>query len=120
MSLKFFILALSELSKVSHMIFSSNPLLIPFQTVVDWQTLEVSNVLTPDSRQWFQQLGYHDETIDRFLLNPDKRILNKIQSVIDQQNAREQQPSHRIGKWTILPRDLTVKSGELSMYCIAF
>src|SRR6218665_676032 len=93
--------------------------LLALQTVVNWQTLEVSNVLTPDSRQWFQKLGYEDETIDQFLANPDKRILQKIQSIFDHLNAREQQPTHKIRKWTILPRDFTVQSGELSSYCFA-
>ena len=90
-----------------------------FQTIVNSQTLEVSNILTPDSRQLFQKLGYQDETIDKFLQNPDKRILNKIQTTFDLLNAKAL-PSHRIQKWTILPQDFAVHSGDLSLYSVVF
>lgn len=92
-------------------------ILITLKTEVDSTTFQPKDRLTPAVVQWCQSLGSHLTSVSEVIAKvnsgePDP-LFDAIQAGIDRANQKAVSRAQTIQKWSILPRDFSIPSGEL-------
>jgi len=72
-----------------------------------------TNVLTPETVEWCKSVGSNATKVTDILSGPDAAFLNAIQAGIDRANKAATSRASVVQKWTILPLDLSLPTGEL-------
>jgi len=79
--------------------------------------MEPKDKLDPNSLGWCQGVGSKATTVSEILSSQDALVLKAVQMGIDLANKKAISNAQRIQKWTILPRDFSVPTGELGTSC---
>ena len=80
---------------------------------MDLDSGEALDELAPTTREWCRSVGSSAKTIHDVLNGPDAAVMRAIQDGIDRANKKAPSNAQRIQKWTIIPRDFTIPTGEL-------
>ena len=72
-----------------------------------------TNELTPETIEWCRSVGSNATKVTDILSGPDAAFLNAIQAGIDRANKGAISRASVVQKWTILPLDLSLPTGEL-------
>lgn len=89
-------------------------LLVTLKTDVDVNTGAPEDTLTEEVVAWLKQLGCPANTVTEVLnAGPDPKLLKAIQDGIDRVNKRATSNAQKIQKFTILPCDFSIPTGEL-------
>ena len=75
--------------------------------------LAPTNKLTPSTISWCNSVGSNARTVNEILSKPDVVVMNAIQDGIDVANRKAVSRAAFVQNWTILPRDLSIATGEL-------
>ena len=87
---------------------------ITFKVQVDKNQQDMpTNNLTDDAIEWCQSVGSNATKVTDILSGPDGNVMNAIQSGIDKANKQAVSRASCVQKWTILPLDVSVPTGEL-------
>ena len=83
------------------------------QTEADPDTMEPKDTLDANALSWCQGVGSKATTVSGILASQDALVLKGVQEGIDRANKKATSRAQCIQKWTILPRDFSVPTGEL-------
>lgn len=72
-----------------------------------------TNELTPSTISWCNSVGSNAKSVSEILSKPDVNVMNAIQEGIDVANRKAVSKAACVQKWTILPLDLSIATGEL-------
>jgi len=87
---------------------------LTFKVILDTENnLAPTNELTPSTISWCNSVGSNARTVSEILSTPDVIVMNAIQEGIDMANRKAVSRAAFVQKWTILPRDLSIATGEL-------
>ena len=85
-----------------------------FKVVVDKSNNDMpTDDLLPEAIEWCRSVGSNAKRVTEILRGPDAAALNGIQKGIDLANKRATSNASRVQKWTILPLDISLPTGEL-------
>ena len=86
-------------------------LLLTFKVQLDNDT--PGECLSPEAVAWCKEVGSTCETVTQILSGPDARVMAAIQAGIDRTNKKSTSRASTVQKWTILPVDFSVNTGEI-------
>ncbi|KAJ8304976.1 hypothetical protein KUTeg_018559 [Tegillarca granosa] len=92
-------------------------MLLTLKVVIDPDSGEPSDVLTPEAVDWCKSKGSNATKVSDILDKKDAIVLKAIQEGIDQANKKAVSNATRVQKWSILPRDFSIPGGELGTDC---
>ena len=72
-----------------------------------------TNALTPEAVEWCRSIGSNATKVTDILNGPDAAVLNGIQAGIDKANKASVSRASVVQKWTVLPLDISLPTGEL-------
>ena len=84
---------------------------------MDLDSGEALDELTQPCKDWCRSLGSPAKTIQDVLTGPDANVMRGIQDGIDRANKKATSNAQKIQKWTIIPKDFTIPTGELGKFC---
>ena len=85
-----------------------------FKVVVDRSNNDMpTDDLLPETIEWCRSVGSSAKRVTDILRGPDAAVLNGIQAGIDKANKMAISNASRVQKWTILPLDISLPTGEL-------
>ncbi|XP_063242688.1 long-chain-fatty-acid--CoA ligase ACSBG2 isoform X3 [Bacillus rossius redtenbacheri] len=87
--------------------------LLTFKTEQDPDSGLPLDRLSSDSRRWLEKLSCDASTVAQLLQSGNEKVMAAIQDGIDQVNSRATSNAQKIQKFSILPQDFSVKTGEL-------
>ncbi|XP_076262277.1 long-chain-fatty-acid--CoA ligase ACSBG2-like isoform X2 [Rhynchophorus ferrugineus] len=88
-------------------------ILISLKTEVDTEGVPVENLL-PSTQNWLKSLGCPAATVQEVLkAGPDPKLTAAIQEAINRVNEKATSRAQKIQKFSILPADFSVPTGEL-------
>lgn len=73
-----------------------------------------SDELRPTAQEWCKSVGYPCKTVSEIVLKKPAPIYDAIKQEIDKVNSQVSSRAQKIQKFTILPRDFSSATGELS------
>jgi len=88
-------------------------LLLTLKVVVDLDTMEPTNQLSPPALEFCRHAGSSARTVQDVLDGPDEKVMQAIQSGIDRANSRAASGAQRVAKWSVLPVDFSLPGGEI-------
>lgn len=88
-------------------------ILITLKVNVDPSTGEPLNTLTKSVVEWCRSIGSSSTTVDDIINGPDVDVMCAIQDAIDKTNKVAPSNAQRVQKWSILPLDFSIPTGEL-------
>ncbi|XP_069482633.1 long-chain-fatty-acid--CoA ligase ACSBG2-like [Ambystoma mexicanum] len=88
-------------------------MLLTLKCIVDVNSLEPKDDLTPDVIEFFQQVGSNATRVSEVVNSRDPAIYDAIQKGIDRVNQKATSNAQKIQKWTILSKDFWIGGGEL-------
>jgi long-chain-fatty-acid--CoA ligase ACSBG len=87
---------------------------LSFKVVVDRDNNDMpTNALTPEAVEWCRSVGSNATKVTDILNGPDAAALNGIQAGIDKANKASISRASVVQKWTVLPLDISLPTGEL-------
>ena len=87
---------------------------LTLKVVVDNNNSDMpTNDLTPEAIEWCRSVGSNAKQVTDILLGPDAEVLNAIQTGINQANKSAMSRASHVQKWTILPLDVSLPTGDL-------
>ena len=87
---------------------------LTFKVVVDKKNSEMpTNSLTPEAVEWCRSVGSNATNVTDILSGPDSNVLKAVQEGIDKANKSATSRAALVQKWTILPLDISLPTGEL-------
>jgi len=87
---------------------------LSFKVVVDRDNNDMpTNALTPETVEWCRSIGSNATKVTDILNGPDAAVLNGIQAGIDKANKAAISRASVVQKWTVLPLDISLPTGEL-------
>jgi long-chain-fatty-acid--CoA ligase ACSBG len=87
---------------------------LSFKVVVDRDNNDMpTNALTPETVEWCRSIGSNATKVTDILNGPDAAALNGIQAGIDKANKAAISRASVVQKWTVLPLDISLPTGEL-------
>ena len=87
---------------------------LSFKVVVDRDNNDMpTNALTPETVEWCRSIGSNATKVTDILNGPDAAVLNGIQAGIDKANKASISRASVVQKWTVLPLDISLPTGEL-------
>ena len=87
---------------------------LTFKVVVDKNNSEMpTNSLTPEAVEWCRSVGSNATNVTDILSGPDSKVLKAVQEGIDKANKMATSRAALVQKWTILPLDISLPTGEL-------
>ena len=87
---------------------------LSFKVVVDRDNNDMpTNALTPEAVEWCRSIGSNATKVTDILNGPDAAVLNGIQAGIDKANKASVSRASVVQKWTVLPLDISLPTGEL-------
>lgn len=85
-----------------------------FKVVVDRTNNDMpTDDLLPEAVEWCRSVGSNATKVTEILKGPDAAVLNGIQAGIDKANKKATSNASRVQKWTVLPVDISLPTGEL-------
>lgn len=87
-------------------------ILLTIKTEVCVETNEPTDVLAPSVVDWCRALGCDARTVTELVDRKDPKVFQAIQEGIDRTNRRAISHAQNIQKWSILPCDFSLTSGE--------
>ena len=85
-----------------------------FKVVVDRTNNDMpTDDLLPDAVEWCRSVGSNATKVTEILKGPDAAVLNAIQAGIDKANKKAISRASLVQKWTVLPVDISLPTGEL-------
>ncbi|PSN55903.1 Very long-chain-fatty-acid--CoA ligase bubblegum [Blattella germanica] len=88
-------------------------ILLTMKTEMNIKNGEPLDELTSDAKEWCRNIGCEINTVKDVLEGSCKKFMAAIQKGIDAANTRAISNAHRIQKFTILPHDFSIPTGEL-------
>ena len=79
-------------------------------------TGEALDDLAQSTLSWCSDIGTGPNTIHDVLKGPDVKVIYAIQDGIDRYNKKAASNAQKVQKWTILPKDFTIPTGELGEF----
>src|SRR6218665_48808 len=83
------------------------------QTKVNPDTGRPTSDLSEEAVRWFRKSGFRVSTVGDVIPKATKRMLSRVQLAIDRVNAKTPKISQRIIRWTFLPEQFTIETGEI-------
>lgn len=91
--------------------------LLTLKTEINSDTMEPLDALTREVQEWLKALGCPATTVSEVLNEgPHEKLKQSIQQAIDKVNQKAVSNAQRIQKFTILPKDLSLPTGEYGKY----
>lgn len=84
------------------------------QSEIDAATGMPMDELKPAAKEWCQSVGYPCDTVSKILREKPTLIYNAIKQGIDEVNSQAFFSDEKIQKFTILPKDFSLATGEMS------
>uniref|UniRef100_T1IJB7 long-chain-fatty-acid--CoA ligase n=1 Tax=Strigamia maritima TaxID=126957 RepID=T1IJB7_STRMM len=89
-------------------------MLITLKTELNMDTLLPTDQLSLPALKWCKEIGSSATTVSKIIEENDQNVKSAIQSAVDKYNKEKAISSaQKIQKWTILPVDFNIPSGEL-------
>lgn len=87
---------------------------LTFKVIVDKANNDMpTDELAPAAIHWCRAVGSNVTKVSEILSGPDGNVTNAIQEGIDRANERAISRATNVRKWEILPRDISLATGEL-------
>jgi long-chain-fatty-acid--CoA ligase ACSBG len=87
---------------------------LTLKVVVDRDNNDMpTNDLTTEAAEWCKSVGSNATKVTDILSAPDACVLNAIQAGVDKANKNATSRASVVQKWTILPLDVSLPTGEL-------
>jgi len=84
-----------------------------FQCEVDAETAEPLDTLTPEVISWLSSLNCKFTKVSEVVANKPKEVFDAIQKGIDAANKKAISNAQKIQKFSLLPVDFSLPTGEL-------
>ncbi|CAG2068998.1 unnamed protein product, partial [Timema podura] len=81
------------------------------------ETGEALDEVTSEVKDWLTSLGSKASTVSQILEENSEKVMTAIQQGIDRANTKAISNAQKVQKYAILPKDFSIPSGELGMYC---
>ncbi|XP_044139313.1 long-chain-fatty-acid--CoA ligase ACSBG1 isoform X1 [Bufo gargarizans] len=88
-------------------------MLLTLKSIVDPDTLEPLDKLTPEAIEFCHEAGSKATTVSAIVGLKDKAVYRALQGGIDKVNSEAVSNAQRIQKWTVLSKDFSIAGGEL-------
>ena len=72
-----------------------------------------TDLLSPSALDWCKSMGSSATKVSEILSGPDANVMKALQDGIDKANKRAISRAACVQRWTILPLDLSLPTGEL-------
>ena len=87
---------------------------LTFKVIKDQDNQEMpTDLLSPSAIDWCKSMGSNATKVSDILSRPDINVMRAIQDGIDKANKRAVSRAACVQRWTILPLDLSLPTGEL-------
>lgn len=99
------------------------PVLPVLQCVVDAETGEPGDDLTPEALEFCQKLGSKATKVSEIISSKDKAVYAAIQKGISAVNEGAVSNAQKVQKWVLLEKDFSLFGGELGEWwgrCLGF
>nr|CAD7446791.1 unnamed protein product [Timema bartmani] len=87
--------------------------LLTFKTNINMETGEALDEVTSEVKDWLTSLGSKASTVSQILEENSEKVMATIQQGIDRANTKAISNAQKVQKYTILPKDFSIPSGEL-------
>ncbi|XP_034940418.1 very long-chain-fatty-acid--CoA ligase bubblegum-like isoform X4 [Chelonus insularis] len=88
-------------------------ILVTLKTEMDPDTGEPSDKLLPTTISWAKSIGSKAKTLSEVLSSRDPAIYQEIENAIKRMNEHATSNAQKVQKFTILPHDFSIPTGEL-------
>lgn len=88
--------------------------LLTLKCKLDPNNLLPTDDLTDDVKQWCRIVGYECSRVSDIVDNKPKKVYDSIQDAIRRANEKSISNAQKVQKFTILPRDFSIGTGEIA------
>ncbi|KAK0162315.1 hypothetical protein PV327_008662 [Microctonus hyperodae] len=88
-------------------------ILVTLKTEMDADTAEPKDELLPMTKLWAKSIGSNAKTVSEVLNPRDPAVYREIELAINRMNERATSNAQKVQKFSILPHDFSIPTGEL-------